>query len=323
MRYFVTGGAGFIGSHFVRMLLNEETSNVEAVTVFDNFSYSGNELNLIEFADDRKFRLIRGDICDSTLVAQCLPGHDVIINFAAESHVDRSIQSSSPFIQTNIAGTHNLLEATRKSDIKTFVHISTDEVYGSIESGSWSESEPLLPNSPYAASKAGGDLIARSFFQTYGIDIRITRCSNNFGTHQFPEKLIPLFVTNLFDDLVVPLYGDGLNTRDWLHVHDHCRAIYLVATGGKPGEIYNVGGGTELTNLELTKKILALCGKDDSSVLPVQDRLGHDRRYSVDWSKIRSELGYIPQKTLESSLEEIIHWYRCNESWWRPLKKSI
>ena len=323
MRYFVTGGAGFIGSHFVRMLLKEEASNVEAVTVFDNFSYSGNELNLIEFADNRKFSLIRGDICDSHLVAQCLPGHDVIINFAAESHVDRSIQSSSPFIQTNIAGTHNLLEAARKSDIKTFVHVSTDEVYGSIESGSWSESEPLLPNSPYAASKAGGDLIARSFFQTYGIDIRITRCSNNFGTHQFPEKLIPLFVTNLFDDLVVPLYGDGLNTRDWLHVHDHCRAIYLVATGGKPGEIYNIGGGTELTNFELTKKILALCGKDDSSVLAVQDRLGHDRRYSVDWSKIRSELGYIPQKNLESSLEEIIHWYRCNESWWRPLKKSI
>lgn len=322
MRYFITGGAGFIGSHFVRMLLEDWSADVEKVTVFDKFTYSGNEDNLREFEGNEKYQLIRGDICNSELLDSCLPGHDVVVHFAAESHVDRSIQSSAPFVVTNVLGTQTLLECSRTSSVSTFVHVSTDEVYGSIDAGSWSENEPLLPNSPYAASKAGSDLVARAFHRTYDMDIRITRCSNNFGTHQFPEKMIPLFITNLIDGLPVPLYGDGLNIRDWLHVKDHCRGIDLVVRHGKGGEIYNIGGGTELTNLELTRKLLRVCGKDESSIQPVKDRPGHDRRYSVDWSKIRDQLGYAPKFALEDSLDEIVDWYRKNEAWWRPLKKS-
>jgi dTDP-glucose 4,6-dehydratase len=321
MRYFITGGAGFIGSHFVRMLLEDWSADVEKVTVFDKFTYSGNEDNLREFEGNEKYQLIRGDICDSELLDSCLPGHDVVVHFAAESHVDRSIQSSAPFVVTNVLGTQTLLECSRTSSVRTFVHVSTDEVYGSIDAGSWSENEPLLPNSPYAASKAGSDLVARAFHRTYDMDIRITRCSNNFGTHQFPEKMIPLFITNLIDGLPVPLYGDGLNIRDWLHVKDHCRGIDLVVRHGKGGEIYNIGGGTELTNLELTRKLLRVYGKDESSIQPVKDRPGHDRRYSVDWSKIRDQLGYAPKFALEDSLDEIVGWYRKNEAWWRPLKK--
>ena len=321
MRYFVTGGAGFIGSHFVRLLLATNSGLVEQVTVFDKFTYSGNPANLADFAEDSRFRLVKGDICDSSLVKSSLRDHDVVIHFAAESHVDRSIQSASPFILSNVLGTQTLLEAARDNNVTTFIHVSTDEVYGSIDSGSWTEEEPLLPNSPYAASKAGSDLVARSFHRTFGMDIRITRCSNNFGTHQYPEKMIPLFVTNLIDDIKVPLYGDGLNIRDWLHVEDHCRGISAVIERGQPGEIYNIGGGTELTNLEITRMILELCKKDEEFINPVADRLGHDRRYSVDWSKSNKELGYVPIHTLANSLPEIIDWYRKNEAWWRPLKR--
>ncbi len=321
MKYVVTGGAGFIGSHYVSQLLSPESDSVELVTVLDKFTYSGNENNVAKFDKDRRFRLVRGDICDADLVSSAIEGHDVIVHFAAESHVDRSIQSASPFVLTNVLGTQTLLEAARRLEVATFVHVSTDEVYGSISEGSWTEEEPLLPNSPYAASKASSDLIARSFHKTYEMDIRITRCSNNFGTHQYPEKMIPLFITNLIDGLKVPLYGDGSNVRDWLHVSDHCRAIELVVHNGRSGEIYNIGGGTELTNLELTRMILSFFGKDEKEIERVADRLGHDKRYSVDWLKIKQELGYAPQRSIENDLEEIIEWYRSNENWWRPLKK--
>lgn len=320
MRYFVTGGAGFIGSHFVRMLLDDAHQEVSKVTVLDKFTYSGNEANLADCRVDPRFTLVRGDICDASTVMSCMAGHDIIVHFAAESHVDRSIASASPFVVTNVLGTQTLLECARALEIPSFVHVSTDEVYGSIDSGSWSETEPLLPNSPYSASKAGSDLIARAFHRTYGMDVRITRCSNNFGTHQYPEKMIPLFVTNLIDGKRVPLYGDGMNVRDWLHVLDHCRGIELVALGGRPGEVYNVGGGTELTNKEITSLILSMFDVDENSIEFVPDRLGHDRRYSVDWSKIRTELGYQPRYSIESSLPQIIDWYRANETWWRPLK---
>lgn len=321
MRYFVTGGAGFIGSHFVRMLLNDPDRDIERVTVLDKFTYSGNEENLVDLKDDLRFRLVRGDICDVAAVMASMAAHDVVVHFAAESHVDRSIQSASPFILTNVLGTQNLLECARKLEVPVFVHVSTDEVYGSIEEGSWTEEDPLLPNSPYSASKASSDLVARSFHRTYGMDIRITRCSNNFGSHQFPEKMIPLFITNLIDGNKVPLYGDGQNVRDWLHVSDHCRGVDLVARKGQSGEIYNIGGGTELTNLQLTHLLLGQFGKSDELIEMVQDRPGHDRRYSVDWSKIKKDLGYAPRRSIETDLPEIISWYRSNENWWRPLKK--
>jgi dTDP-glucose 4,6-dehydratase len=323
MRYFVTGGAGFIGSNYVRGLLaGVWGSNVTSVTVFDAFTYAGNPENLSECSSDQRLRIIKGDIREATDIDSALPGHDVVVHFAAESHVDRSIESSSIFVTTNVLGTQQMLEGALRHNIKTFVHVSTDEVYGSIDAGSWDEQEPLLPNSPYAASKASSDLLARSYARTYGLDVRITRCSNNFGTHQFPEKVIPLFVTNLIDGKKLPLYGDGLNIRDWLHVDDHCKGIQLVVDGGKSGEIYNIGGGTELTNREITTLILKAFDHGEEMVQPVADRLGHDRRYSVNWSKINRELGYSPTNSLETSLEEVISWYRNNESWWRPLKAT-
>jgi dTDP-glucose 4,6-dehydratase len=321
MRYLVTGGAGFIGSNYVRGLLSGRWgSEVTSVTVFDSFTYAGNPANLSAFESDSRLAVLTGDIRNATDIDAALPNHDVVVHFAAESHVDRSIESSSVFVTTNVLGTQQMLEGALRHGIKTFLHVSTDEVYGSITQGSWDEQEPLLPNSPYAASKASSDLLARSYARTYGLDVRITRCSNNFGTHQFPEKIIPLFVTNLIHGKKVPLYGDGLNIRDWLHVDDHCRGIQLVIEGGNPGEIYNIGGGTELTNRELTTLILKAFDYGDEMVQPVADRLGHDRRYSVNWSKINRELGYSPTKSLETSLEEVISWYRNNESWWRPLK---
>ena len=293
---------------------------VEQVTVFDAFTYSGNMSNLDSVISDSRLTVVRGDVRNAADLDLALPGHNVVVHFAAESHVDRSITAGSEFVSTNVMGTQQMLEASLRHGVSTFLHVSTDEVYGSIDNGSWDESQPLLPNSPYAASKASSDLLVRSYVQTYGLDARITRCSNNFGSHQYPEKVIPLFITNLIDGLKVPLYGDGLNVRDWLHVDDHCRAIDLVINGGRSGEIYNVGGGTELTNHQLTLMILKECGYGHEMITSVADRLGHDRRYSVDSSKIQRELGYSPAKTLESSLGEIVTWYRANEAWWRPLK---
>ena len=276
--------------------------------------------NLDSVISDSRLTVVRGDIRNAADLDLALPGHNVVVHFAAESHVDRSITAGSEFVSTNVMGTQQMLEASLRHGVSTFLHVSTDEVYGSIDNGSWDESQPLLPNSPYAASKASSDLLVRSYVQTYGLDARITRCSNNFGSHQYPEKVIPLFITNLIDGLKVPLYGDGLNVRDWLHVDDHCRAIDLVLNGGRSGEIYNVGGGTELTNHQLTLMILKEFGYGQEMITHVTDRLGHDRRYSVDSSKIQRELGYSPTKTLESSLGEIVTWYRANEAWWRPLK---
>ena len=321
MRYFVTGGAGFIGSNYVRGLLGGAWGQqVQAVTVFDAFTYAGNMANLDPIASDPRLSVVTGDIRIATDIDSAIPGHDVVVHFAAESHVDRSIESSSVFVTTNVLGTQQMLEAAMRHSIPTFIHVSTDEVYGSIAEGSWDENEPLLPNSPYAASKASSDLLARSYARTYGLDVRITRCSNNFGIYQFPEKVIPLFITNLIDGGKVPLYGDGLNIRDWLHVDDHCRGIELVIQGGRSGEVYNIGGGSELTNRELTSLILSTFDVGDEMIQPVADRLGHDRRYSVDWSKIKNELGYRPTKSLESNITEIANWYRSHESWWRPLK---
>lgn len=322
MKILVTGGAGFIGSNFVRMHINSQLTGVNEIVVLDSLTYAG---TLSNFSKDEllNFRFIKGDINDSELLNSILPGIDAVVHFAAESHVDRSIQGSGEFIKTNVLGTHNLLEAVRRNDINNFVHISTDEVYGSITEGSWDEAEPLLPNSPYAASKASSDLIVRAFHRTFGLNTRTTRCSNNYGPHQFPEKVIPLFVTNLIDGKSIPLYGDGSNVRDWLHVDDHCRGINLVLLGGRAGEIYNIGGGRELTNRELTYTILENLGAGENMIEKVADRLGHDKRYSVDHTKISEELGYKPQVTFEDGIKSTIQWYQENEAWWRPLKNRI
>jgi dTDP-glucose 4,6-dehydratase len=323
MKYFVTGGAGFIGSNYVRGLLDGRWGNdVTKVTVLDAFTYAGNPHNLDPVKDDPRLTVTKGDICNPAEIANALPGHDVVVHFAAESHVDRSIESSSVFMNTNVLGTHQMLEASLREKIPTFIHVSTDEVYGSIDTGSWDEQEPLLPNSPYAASKASSDLVARSYFRTFGLDVRITRCSNNFGPYQYPEKVIPLFITNLIDGAQVPLYGDGMNIRDWLHVDDHCRGIDLVVNKGRAGEIYNIGGGTEMTNRDLTTQLLSIFGLGEEHIRWVEDRLGHDRRYSVDWGKINKELGYTPQHSLADALPSLVDWYQTNEQWWRPLKKK-
>lgn len=322
MKYFITGGAGFIGSNYVRGLLTDRWGkDVTKVTVFDAFTYAGNIKNLSSVIDDRRLTIVRGDVRKAQDIADTITDHDVVVHFAAESHVDRSVSSASIFIETNVLGTQNLLEESRKVGVSKFIHVSTDEVYGSIESGSWDESQPLLPNSPYAASKAASDLIVRSYFQTHHMPVCITRCSNNFGPYQFPEKIIPRFVTNLIEGKKIPLYGDGLNIRDWLHVDDHCRGIDLVVNLGEIGQIYNIGGGTELSNVELTAIILESMKINDEMIEWVQDRLGHDRRYSVDWTKIRTELGYVPELSLHSSIHQLIDWYRTNESWWQPLKE--
>ena len=321
MRILVTGGAGFIGSNFVRRIIDGTYRGFSSVTVLDKLTYAGTLTNLSELPTN-SFKFVEGDICDSELVRRLVGESDLVVNFAAESHVDRSINSSRDFVVTNVLGTQTLLDAVKSSNVKTFLQVSTDEVYGSIEKGSWPEIEPILPNSPYAATKASADLLCRSYFKTHGMDIRVTRCSNNYGRNQFPEKVIPLFITNLIDHKKVPIYGSGLNVRDWLHVDDHCFGIFLTLIKGRAGEIYNIGGGTELTNLELTKKILALMGRDESSVNFVDDRKGHDLRYSVDFTKISEELSYRPKIDLEVGLKETVEWYLANEAWWRPLKSK-
>jgi dTDP-glucose 4,6-dehydratase len=320
VRILVTGGAGFIGSNYVRRIADGTLGGISKVTVLDKLTYAGTLSNLSEVPAD-SYEFVEGDICDAELVGKLVSENDLVVNFAAESHVDRSINGAKDFVVTNVLGTQTLLDAVRKSDVKTYLQVSTDEVYGSIKNGSWPETDPLLPNSPYAASKASADLICRSYFKTHGMDIRVTRCSNNYGRNQFPEKVIPLFVTNLIDNKKVPVYGSGLNVRDWLHVDDHCQGIHLALAKGKAGEIYNIGGGTELNNLELTDKILDIMGKGEESIEYVEDRKGHDLRYSVDITKISSELGYSPQVNWEVGLKETINWYQENEAWWRPLKK--
>ncbi len=314
----MTGGAGFIGSNFVRRILDGSFGGISSVTVLDKLTYAGTLTNLSGLPKG-SYEFVKGDICDQNLVTKLANRHDSIVNFAAESHVDRSIMGAKDFVETNVLGTQTLLEAARRGVVETVIQVSTDEVYGSIVAGSWSEAEPLLPNSPYAASKASADLIARSYHQTYGLDVRITRCSNNYGPNQFPEKLIPRFVTSLIEGNKVPVYGNGSNVRDWLHVDDHCRALFSVLTRGQPGEVYNIGGGTELTNLELTLKILDLMGMDESFIEHVPDRLGHDFRYSVNVEKISRQLGFRPEVSLEVGLSKTVEWYQKNETWWRAL----
>ena len=321
MRVVITGAAGFIGSRFIELLLQQaDQFGYDEIVVLDALTYSGRLENLVNVLSDSRVQFIHGSITDAAVTEQVLRDTHSVVHFAAESHVDRSITGAKAFFETNVLGTQQLLESARQHGIERFVHVSTDEVYGSIEEGSWTEDHILEPNSPYSSSKAGSDLAALAYHRTYGLNVVVTRCSNNYGPRQFPEKLIPLFVTNLFDGLKVPLYGDGMNVRDWLHVDDHCRGILVVLEGGRAGEIYNIGGGTELTNRELTSQLLALCTSDESMIEIVTDRLGHDRRYSVDWSKIKQELGYRPQVDFEQGLANTVKWYQENESWWRPLK---
>jgi dTDP-glucose 4,6-dehydratase len=323
MRLLVTGGAGFIGSNFVRMALNDELSGLETekITVLDALTYSGTLTNLESVKDSDSFTFVHGDIRDPEVVREAMHGQDAVVHFAAESHVDRSVNNSRVFVETNVLGTQTLLDEALSLGIEKFVHVSTDEVYGSIESGSWDEQHPLLPNSPYSASKAASDLLVRSYHVTHGLNASITRCSNNYGPHHFPEKVIPLFVTNLLDGKKVPLYGEGNNIRDWLHVDDHCRGIALVLAKGRAGEIYNIGGGTELTNVDLTNLLLKATESGPDSIEKVADRKGHDLRYSVNISKIQSELGYSPQVDFIEGLAEVVQWYRDNRWWWEPLKE--
>jgi dTDP-glucose 4,6-dehydratase len=308
VRVLVTGGAGFIGSHFVEMALSDQFPQISSVLVLDKLTYAGKIANLSNVANNPNFDFVQGDICNVELVNDLVSKVDAIINFAAESHVDRSIENSSEFVRTNVLGTHVLLEAAKNHNLKKFIQVSTDEVYGSIPVGSWDENQPLLPNSPYSASKASADLLTRAYFVTYGLNVSITRCSNNFGPKQDPEKLIPSFILKLNKGEKVPVYGDGLNIRDWLFVKDHCIGIYITLTQGAPGEIYNIGGGTELNNLSITKELLRLAGKEETSIEFVSDRLGHDYRYSVDYSKI-GKLGYRPDMNFEQNLKSTFLWY--------------
>jgi dTDP-glucose 4,6-dehydratase len=323
MRILVTGGAGFIGSHYVRTLLDGGYPGFAPaqVTVLDKLTYAGNLANLEPVAGDPRLTFTRGDICDAALVAAVVPGHDVVINFAAETHVDRSITGASGFVTTNVVGTQVLLQACLDAKVPRVVQVSTDEVYGSVAAGSWAEDALLEPNSPYSAAKAGGDLMARAYARTHGLDVSITRCCNNYGPYQFPEKVIPLFITNLLDGLKVPLYGDGQNVRGWVHVDDHCRGIQLVLERGKPGAVYHINGDVELTNVELTRALLECCGAGWEMVTPVEDRKGHDRRYSLDDSVLRG-LGYAPKIPFSEGLEATTAWYRDNRSWWEPLKQA-
>jgi dTDP-glucose 4,6-dehydratase len=316
MKLFVTGAAGFIGSNYIRHVL---ATTDDEVTVYDALTYAGNLSSLADIADDPRYTFVQGDICDRTAVAAAMEGHDAVVHFAAESHVDRSIVDPDTFVRTNCLGTNVMCDVARHVEVDRFLHISTDEVYGSIEEGSFVETDRLGPRSPYSSSKAGSDLIALSYEETYGLPVIVTRSSNNFGPYQFPEKVIPLFVTNLLDGVKVPLYGDGLNIRDWIYVEDNCSGVDLVLRSGQVGEVYNIGGGNETTNRELTEKVLALCGVGDEMIEYVEDRLGHDRRYSIDCSKARG-LGWAPARTLDEALAATVEWYRENRAWWEPLK---
>ena len=321
MRLLITGVAGFIGSRFAEVMLEQGPAlGYDEFVLVDALTYSGRLENVEAVLPDPRVRFIHASINDAAAMDAAMEGVNAVVHLAAESHVDRSIAGAAPFFVTNVLGTQQLLESARRSGVQRFVHVSTDEVYGSIDEGSWREDHILEPNSPYSASKAGSDLAALAYHSTFGMHVSVTRCSNNYGPRQFPEKVIPLFVSNLVDGLTVPLYGDGLNVRDWLHVDDHCQGISLVLAGGRAGEIYNIGGGTELTNVELTHRILQLCGVGEDRIVRVADRLGHDRRYSVDCTKISTELGYAPRVPFAEGLASTVAWYQANEAWWRPLK---
>ena len=318
-RLLVTGGAGFIGSAFVRRTLERHPD--VSITVLDKLTYAGNLTNLEPVESNPRYTFVKGDIADAELVDRLAADVDAIVNFAAESHVDRSIEQPDAFIRTDVYGTFMLLEAARRHGHRRYLQISTDEVYGHVPEGSSREGDPLVPRSPYSASKSGGDLLVGAYHATYGLPTLLTRASNNFGPYQYPEKIIPLFITNAVDDEPLPLYGDGLQIRDWLYVDDHCDALELVLARGEPGGTYNVGGGNELTNLELTRAILGLMDKPMSLVRSVPDRAGHDRRYSVDCSRIR-ELGWTPAHNVSDGLGLTVEWYLEREDWWRPLKSG-
>ncbi|MFI6389151.1 dTDP-glucose 4,6-dehydratase [Nonomuraea sp. NPDC050540] len=307
MKILITGGAGFIGSAYARMCVDDRAE----ITVLDKLTYAGDRRNL----DEVRHTFVHGDICDGALLDEVVPGHDLVVNFAAESHVDRSIDGAAEFVRTNVLGTQTLLDACLRAGTRKVVQVSTDEVYGSVDIGSWTEDAPLQPRSPYAAAKAGGDLIARAYAITHGLDVSITRCGNNYGPRQYPEKLIPLFVTNLLKGKKVPLYGDGGNVRDWVHVSDHCAGIRLVAEKGEPGEVYHIAGTAELTNVELTGRLLDACGKDWDMVEYVSDRKGHDRRYSLDDAKLRA-LGYRPEVAFDQGLKDTVRWYAEHGDRW-------
>jgi dTDP-glucose 4,6-dehydratase len=322
MRWLVTGGLGFIGSHFVRIALRERTA-LEIVNL-DAITYAGNPANLRDVENERRYRFVKGDICDAEAVREALgDGADAIVNFAAETHVDRSIVDSEAFLRTDALGTHVLLEAQRRNNVPRYLQVSTDEVYGDVRSGASVEQDPLRPRSPYAASKAAGDLLTLAYHETYGARVLITRGSNTYGPNQFPEKIVPLFITNLIDDRTVPIYGDGLQIRDWLYVEDHARAILHVLEHGESGNVYNVSAGMPQTNMDLTRRLMRGCGRAmETHVEHVEDRLGHDRRYAVDSAKLRA-LGWRPRMPFEAGIEQTIEWYRANEAWWRPLKEEL
>jgi dTDP-glucose 4,6-dehydratase len=326
MNLLITGGAGFIGSRFAELLVNQEIPNkYSSITVVDNLAYSGNLSNLDSIISTPRFYFQKGDICNQEGIADILESRqiDVIANFAAESHVDRSIESSFEFLNTNVMGTQNLLDLAKKFKVKRFLQVSTDEVYGSIEKGSWEEDEPLKPNSPYSASKAGADLLVLAYGKTYGMNIGITRCCNNYGLRQFPEKIIPLFVSNLIDGKRVPIYGDGKQVREWIHVDDHCRGVATVLESGRAGEVYNIAGTDEFENIELARKIIAFFSKSEADAFDfVKDRKGHDIRYSLTGNKSRKELNIAPKINFKDGLKATIEWYVNNESWWRPLLKK-
>lgn len=316
MKLFVTGGAGFIGSNYVRHVLAHTD---DEVTVFDALTYAGSPDTMADFVDDPRVAFVQGDICDREAVAASMAGHDMVVHFAAESHVDRSIDGPDAFVLTNCLGTNVMCDVARQVEVDRFLHVSTDETYGSRAEGSFFEDDVLAPSSPYSASKAGSDLIALGYRTTFGLPVVVTRSSNNYGPFQFPEKVIPLFITNLLDGGTVPVYGDGMNVRDWIYVGDNCAGVDAVLRNGVDGEIYNIGGGNEIPNIELTKMLLALCERDETAITYVEDRLGHDFRYSVDCEKARG-LGWSPDTSVADGLAATVAWYRDNEAWWRPKK---